>query len=86
MMEPEKEAHLKSMQDKFLAQSRQKYEAGQIEHGGRMWEKPGMLANAKEEVIDLWHYLCTLEDQIANVHKKYDELSTDDSLQDQGKE
>lgn len=66
-MTPDREAHLQRMQDKFLAQSRQKYEAGQIEHGGLMWEKPGMLEHAKEEVIDLWHYLCTLEEQIAQL-------------------
>mgnify|MGYP003293462120 CR=1 FL=1 len=66
-MTPDREAHLKSMQDKFLQQSRAKYEAGQIEHGGLMWTKPGMLDHAKEEVIDLWHYLCTLEQQIAEL-------------------
>jgi hypothetical protein len=60
------------MQDRFLVQSRQKYEAGQIEHGGKMWEKPGMLDHAKEEVIDLWHYLCTLEDQIASIKEGVD--------------
>jgi hypothetical protein len=63
-LDPDKQAHLKSMQDAFLALSTTKYVNGQIEHGGKMWEKSGMLENAKEEVIDLWHYLCTLEQQI----------------------
>lgn len=72
MLDQDKEAHLKRMQDKFVAQSRFKYEAGQIEHGGKMWEKPGMLDHAKEEVIDLWHYLCTLEEQIADLKGSVD--------------
>jgi len=63
-MNPEKEAHLKEMQDAFLSLSRKKYEKGQIEHGGNMWEKSGMLENLEEELVDAWHYLQTLKRHI----------------------
>lgn len=64
-MTPDREAHLQRMQNKFISLSRTKYENGQIEHGGKMWEKPGMIEHAKEEIVDLWHYITTLEEQIA---------------------
>ena len=70
MLTPDREAHLKEMQDAFIKMSREKYEKGQLEHGGKMWEKPGMLEYAKEEVIDLWHYLMTQERQIRELKEK----------------
>lgn len=69
-MTPDREAHLQRMQEKFIALSRSKYEAGQIEHGGKMWEKSGMIEHAKEEIIDLWHYITTLEEQITELKTK----------------
>lgn len=62
-MEAEHEAHVALILDKFNADLRAKYEAGQIEHGGRIWEKPGMLEHAIQEVIDLVVYLYTLKEQ-----------------------
>lgn len=41
-----------------------KYTAGQREHGGNVWLKRGMLREAKAEVLDLWVYLDTLEQQL----------------------
>ena len=70
MLSPDREAHLKEMQDSFLKLSRKKYEAGQVEHGGKMWEKPGMLEHAKEEIVDLWHYITTLERQVREAKQK----------------
>jgi len=40
-----------------------KYEAGQKEHGGNLWEKPGLLNNMEEEVIDAWFYIQALKQQ-----------------------
>jgi hypothetical protein len=51
----------------ILAQSRRmadKYAAGQVEHGGNCYEKPGMLAHALDEVADLAVYLPTLREQL----------------------
>lgn len=62
-MSPEHEAHLQRILDRFTADARTKYEAGQQEHGGRLWEKSGMLDHAIEEAIDLVVYLFTLREQ-----------------------
>jgi hypothetical protein len=44
-----------------------KYKAGQKEHSGNLWEKPGMLRNAENEVADLNNYLPTLRKQLNDV-------------------
>lgn len=41
-----------------------KYPKGQREHKGNIWEKPGMLNNADEEVTDLITYLHVIRQQI----------------------
>jgi hypothetical protein len=58
------QAHIDRIVAEFDQQVRAKYAAGQREHGGNIWQKPGMLQHAKEEVLDLWVYLCTLEQQM----------------------
>ena len=80
-MTPEQQAHLNEMQVAFIKLSTEKYKKGQAQHGGKMWEKSGMLQEAKQEVIDLWHYLCTLERQINEI-----KLSTSRSGQNQTEE
>lgn len=62
-MDAAHEAHLMRILDKFSADARAKYEAGQREHGGELWEKPGMLEHAIEEAIDMVVYLYTLKEQ-----------------------
>ena len=52
------------MIDEFAHDFRAKYEAGQAEHGGRLWTKPGLLDEAIKEVIDLACYLYTLKRQL----------------------
>ncbi len=52
---------------------RKKFSAGQAEHGGNLWEKPGMLRHAKEEHADLTAYLYTLEQQLLQLA---DQLTT----------
>jgi len=63
-MTPEHEAHLEHLKAEFCKDLDAKYRAGQIEHGGNIWEKPGMLEHAIEEVLDMAVYLYTLRDQI----------------------
>lgn len=43
---------------------RKKYPKGQKEHAGNIWEKPGMLNNAEEEVTDLITYLHVIRQQV----------------------
>ena len=65
IMSPEHEAHLKRIINDFNADLAAKYEAGQQEHGGNIWEKGGMLDHAIEEAIDMVVYLYTLREQRA---------------------
>lgn len=62
-MDAAHEAHLGRILDRFNADTRAKYEAGQAEHGGNLWEKPGMLEQAIAEAIDMVVYLYTLQEQ-----------------------
>lgn len=62
-MDAPHEAHLGRILDQLTADVRAKYEAGQVEHGGNLWEKPGMLEQAIAEVLDLAVYLYTLREQ-----------------------
>jgi hypothetical protein len=63
-MDQEHESHLRDVKYNILNDLDRKYRQGQIEHGGNLWEKPGMLDNAIEEVIDLAVYLYTLKEQM----------------------
>lgn len=56
--------HMNRILAQFNADLRAKYTAGQREHGGKLWEKPGMLDHAIEEAIDLVVYLYTLREQV----------------------
>lgn len=64
-MEAANQAHLDSIVRELTQDIRAKYAKGQEEHGGRIWEKPGMLDHAIEEVLDLAVYLYTLKQQLA---------------------
>lgn len=65
-MNKENEEHLQGIQVWFHKEINAKYRAGQAEHGGDMWEKPGMLRCAIEEALDQVTYLKTMHDQIQN--------------------
>ena len=69
-MTPEQESHLTSITEWFREEVDEKYRQGQKEHGGSMWEKPGMLRSAIEEALDQVTYLKTLHDQIADKDPK----------------
>lgn len=62
-MDAEHQAHAARILAKFNADLLAKYEAGQAEHGGNLWEKKGMLEHAIEEAIDMVVYLYTLKEQ-----------------------
>jgi hypothetical protein len=56
--------HRDELVKRFHEEYREKYDAGQAEHGGNLWEKANMVNRAKEEILDQWSYVCALEDQI----------------------
>ena len=62
-MDADHVAHVQRILARLNADLTAKYEVGQQEHGGNLWEKPGMLTRAIEEAIDLVVYLYTLQEQ-----------------------
>ncbi len=62
-MTVEQRNHLRRIVESFAAEASAKYERGQHEHGGNLWEKPRLLDFAIEEAIDQVVYLYTLREQ-----------------------
>ena len=46
MWQPEHEAHLERLKAWVCTQEDRKYRRGQAEHGGNLWEAPGLLTRA----------------------------------------
>ena len=65
-MTSQQEAHLQSLKDSFIMEFDKKYRAGNKEHGENLYEMPmdKLIAELKQEALDLWAYAATLEDQI----------------------
>lgn len=66
---------MNALAEKFRLMHAEKYEAGQKEHGGNLWEKDlmDMIQAAKEEVIDQWAYLDVIERQAAKAGTRADD-------------
>ena len=63
-MTEEQKNHIETIIAYFIAKSSDKYSRGQIEHGGNLWEKKGIIDMAIEEAIDQVIYLVTLKQQL----------------------
>lgn len=63
-MTHETSAHRDSVIAEFSRLCTQKYNKGQEEHGGKLWEKKGLIDMAIDEAIDQVVYLLTLKQQI----------------------
>lgn len=59
-------AHLKRVVHQAGDLIIKKYEKGVREHGGHLWEKPGLLDEAINEAIDQVVYLLTLKEQLGD--------------------
>lgn len=49
---------------RFNERASEKFDIGKKQHGGNLWEKKDLISMAKDEVIDQWFYLDSLEKQI----------------------
>jgi len=58
--------HLDEIKRAFVEQVEQKYLAGVRQHGGKLWEKPGLIEKAMEECVDQYTFLYTLKMQRDN--------------------
>lgn len=63
-MTDEQEGHAHFVAAQFEEAMLKKYEAGQKEHGGNLWNKTGLIDMAIDEAIDQVVYLITLKQQI----------------------
>jgi len=80
MMDAAKQRHLDQNVARISKLQIDKYKKGQIEHGGQMWKKTGMLHAAMEEVADLANYLPTIELQLARAVRLIKAGDTDKGL------
>lgn len=62
-MTRDQESHLIAVQTFTRTMIDRKYRAGQRQHGGDLWLKPGMLAHAFDEVVDQVTYLQACREQ-----------------------
>jgi hypothetical protein len=60
-------AHAAEVADRFSADLQEKYTRGFREHGGRIWLKPGMMKQARGEILDLAVYLDVTERQLREI-------------------
>lgn len=56
--------HAKDLGEEVKQRLVKKYLMGQMEHGGRLWKKKGLIDMAIEEAIDQAVYLLTLKQQL----------------------
>lgn len=63
-MTPEHEKHLADVQQRFAARLDQKYRAGQLEYGNKVWELPNLIDELIDEIVDLAVYAYSLKGQI----------------------
>lgn len=61
--------HCDRITSAFAEEAGGKYQAGYLEHGGRLWRKAQLCDKAIEEAHDLVIYLHTLRDQLAQARR-----------------
>jgi hypothetical protein len=69
-MTPEQTTHMLQLNAEFSNLFKDKYRAGQEEHGGDLWNKDPLLMciAAKEEVADQWAYISVIEETLRRWH------------------
>ena len=79
---PDHEAHLQRLLAWVAAHVDRKYRRGQAEHGGKLWEKPGLLTELHAETLDLLAYGQTLEEHAARIFQDFDagRVTADEAL------
>ena len=82
-MQSEHEAHLQRLLAWVSTHVDRKYRRGQAEHGGKLWEAPGLLKELHAEAFDLLAYGQALEENAASVFEDYDtgQVTADEALE-----
>ena len=71
--QPDHEAHLQRLQTWIAEHVDRKYRRGQTEHGGKLWEAPGMLRELHDETVDQLAYGQALEEHATRIFRAYDD-------------
>ena len=76
------EAHLQRLLAWVATHVDRKYRRGQAEHGGQLWEKPGLLAELHAETFDLLAYGQTLDEHAGQIFQDFDagRVTAEDAL------
>ena len=71
MLTPSQEEHLQRIKDNFTERVDSKFRAGAAEHGGELEDVhiKKLLEWAEEEVLDMWVYIFTLEEQLSHLEE-----------------
>jgi len=80
-MTDEHEEHLAKIKKQIVQLIDSKYRKGQIEHGGNLYHKPGIVDFAIEEIVDLVVYILTLKQQLEGEYEAIDGLKDADIKQ-----
>ncbi len=82
MMQPEHEEHLQRLLAWVSTRVSEKYRRGQAEHGGKLWEAPGLLKELHAETFDLLAYGQAVEEHAVQIFRDYDagRVTADDAL------
>ncbi len=70
--QPDHEAHLQRLLTWVATHVDRKYRRGQAEHGGKLWEAPGLLRELQAETFDLLAYGQALDEHAAHIFQDYD--------------
>ncbi len=81
-MQPEHEAHLQRLLAWVSTRVGEKYRLGQAEHGGKLWEAPGLLKELHAETFDLLAYGQAIVEHAVRIFRDYDagRVTSDDTL------
>ena len=80
---PEHEEHLERLKAWVCRHVDRKYRRGQAEHGGKLWEAPGLLRELHAETFDLLAYGQALDEHAVGIFQEYDagQLTAADALE-----
>jgi hypothetical protein len=61
-------SHLEQIREDLSRALTLKYNRGQLEHGGNLWERQGIISDLGDELIDAFAYYHCIKDRVAKVH------------------
>lgn len=77
-MDIKEEQHLSKTLKEYLALAIPKYRRGVEQHGGKLWEKSGLIDQAIDENIDQMYYLMEIKHQLDELGIKLGKLKDKD--------